>query len=53
VPGGEAVIGGGPGKAIGGLIVDRLSNAGTTSFSITGCGIPADPDALIGTYLVE
>lgn len=53
VPGGEAVIGGGPGKAIGGLVVDRLSNSGTTSFAITGCGIPTDPDAPIGTYLVE
>ena len=53
VPTGEAVIGGGPGKAIGAMVVDRLSNAGTTSFTITGCGIPTDPSAPIGTYLVE
>ena len=53
VPTGEAVIGGGPGKAIGAMVVDRLSNSGTTSFTITGCGIPIDPAAPVGTYLVE
>jgi len=52
-PKGELVIGGGPGKAIGAIVTDRLSNAGTTSFKLTGCGIPKPDDAEEGTFLVE
>jgi len=52
-PGGELVIGGGPGKAIGAIVADMLSNAGTTEFKLTGCGIPTPEDAEEATYLVE
>lgn len=52
-PAGEVVIGGGPGKAFGAVIADRLKNSGTTSFKITGCGIPIPEDAEEATYLVE
>lgn len=52
-PSGEVVMGGGPGKVIGALITDRLSNAGATGFTITGCGIPAPEDAEQATFLVQ
>ena len=52
-PTGEVVIGGGPGKAFGAVIADRLKNSGTTSFKITGCGIPVPEDAEEATFLVE
>jgi hypothetical protein len=43
VPGGELEIGGSPGKEIGGIIVNSLTNHGTTGFTITGKGIPLEP----------
>ena len=52
-PGGELVIGGGPGKAIGAIVTDMMSNAGTTEFKLTGCGIPTPEDAEEATFLVE
>jgi hypothetical protein len=52
VPGGELVMGGNPGKEIGAIIVNTLSNAGVTGFTITGKGIPpSEGDEY--TYLVE
>jgi hypothetical protein len=53
VPAGELVMGGGPGKSIGAIITNTLSNAGTTAFKITGCGIPEPDDIEAGTFLVE
>jgi hypothetical protein len=52
VPGGELVMGGVPGKEIGAIIVNTLTNAGTTGFNITGKGIPPSPGPDY-TYLVE
>ncbi|HZL98732.1 MAG TPA: TadE/TadG family type IV pilus assembly protein [Planctomycetota bacterium] len=53
VPGGELVMGGTPGKELGGIIAFRASTDGTTGFLITGKGVPpltSDPKS---SYLVE
>jgi Flp pilus assembly protein TadG len=52
VPGGEVVMGGQPGKEIGAIICNSLTNAGTTGFIITGKGLPP-PEGPEFTFLVQ
>jgi Flp pilus assembly protein TadG len=52
VPGGELIMGGTPGKEVGGMIVNTAKTEGTTGYVFTGKGltIPKGPDY---SYLVE
>jgi Flp pilus assembly protein TadG len=52
VPSGELIMGGGPGKEIGGMIVYTAKTEGTTGYTFTGKGltVPTGPDY---AFLVE
>jgi Flp pilus assembly protein TadG len=52
VPSGELVMGGTPGKEIGAIVIDRASTQGTTSYFITGKGLPT-PKGPEYPFLVE
>jgi len=53
VPNGELVMGGTPGKELGGIIAWRASTAGTTGFTVTGKGLPPFPSGPKNAFLVE
>jgi len=53
VPAGELVMGGTPGKELGGIIAWRASTNGTTGFTVTGKGLPPFPSGPKNAFLVE
>jgi Flp pilus assembly protein TadG len=53
VPAGELVMGGTPGKELGGIIAWRASTNGTTGFIVTGKGLPPFPSGPKNAFLVE
>lgn len=53
VPSGELVMGGTPGKEIGGVLAFRASTNGTTGFIITGYGVPPMTTGPDTAFLVE
>ena len=53
VPAAELVMGGTPGKELGGIIAWRASTNGTTGFTVTGKGLPPFPSGPKNAFLVE
>lgn len=53
VPSGELVMGGTPGKKLGGFIAFRASTNGTTGFIVTGEDLPPMPSGPKTAFLVE
>ena len=53
VPRGELVMGGTPGKEMGGILAYRASTDGTTGYLITGKGVPPFGNGPKVAYLVE